>query len=50
MVIPVASPRGDGETLTRVVRDGDTFTEEQLAPVRFVPLIGREGYAGARRR
>ena len=43
MVIPI----GDEHEQTVVVLDrrGDEFVERHLAPVRFVPLIGRAGWA-----
>lgn len=39
-------PAGDGEaqTLWRITRRGDRFEHESLGGVRFVPLIGAEGY------
>ena len=39
-------PRGgrDEQTLIRVTRDRDQYHEEVLGPVRFVPLIGAEGW------
>jgi protein-L-isoaspartate(D-aspartate) O-methyltransferase len=45
LVMPVGAP-GGGQSLVRVTRLGeDDFEQEDLAPVRFVPLIGREGWA-----
>jgi protein-L-isoaspartate(D-aspartate) O-methyltransferase len=45
LVMPVGAP-GGGQSLVRVTRFGkDDFEQEDLAPVRFVPLIGREGWA-----
>jgi protein-L-isoaspartate(D-aspartate) O-methyltransferase len=46
LVIPVGEGRG-GQRLLRVTRrDHDTYDEEELEPVRFVPLIGAEGWEG----
>jgi len=42
MVTPVG-PRGY-QDLVRVVRKGDSFEEERLSPVAFVPLIGEHGW------
>lgn len=42
MVTPIG-PRGY-QDLVRVVRKGDTFEEERLSPVAFVPLIGEHGW------
>ena len=42
MVTPVG-PRG-AQTLVRVIRTGETFKEEQLSAVAFVPLIGQYGW------
>ena len=44
LVMPVGS-RG-GQYLVRIVRHGDDFTRENLAPVAFVPLIGEHGWEG----
>jgi protein-L-isoaspartate(D-aspartate) O-methyltransferase len=47
LVVPVASSRGrgaDGETLTLLVRRGEEIETTAIAPCRFVPLIGAEGY------
>jgi len=41
MVIPVGS--GLAQEIVKIRRDGDTYTEERLLPVRFVPLV--EGIA-----
>ena len=44
MVIPVG-PDESSQVLVRLVRQGeDTFLQETLAPVRFVPLIGEQGW------
>jgi protein-L-isoaspartate O-methyltransferase len=34
----------DEQQMVRVVRQGTQFREERLGPVRFVPLIGAEGW------
>ena len=39
MILPVGPENGD-QTLIRVRRDGQQFTDEVLLPVRFVPLVG----------
>ena len=43
MVIPVGNARE--QSVVVVDRHGDDFDERRLAPVRFVPLIGRAGWA-----
>jgi protein-L-isoaspartate(D-aspartate) O-methyltransferase len=43
LVIPVGS-ESRSQQLVRVRRDGDEFLEEDLGAVRFVPLIGEEGW------
>jgi protein-L-isoaspartate(D-aspartate) O-methyltransferase len=43
MVIPVGPTRFE-QRLVRVTRIDGGFEEEQLEPVRFVPLIGEEGW------
>ena len=50
LVIPVGeSPRE--QRLVRIVRTGDArFEQEELLPVRFVPLIGEEGWEDAHER
>lgn len=45
LVIPVG-PEDRGQELIRVRRSGVDFDEEDLGPVRFVPLIGAEGFEG----
>jgi len=45
LVMPVGSKRG-GQRLVRVERHGDEFRETDLGMVRFVPLIGAEGWSG----
>jgi protein-L-isoaspartate(D-aspartate) O-methyltransferase len=42
LVAPVA--RSHGQVVVRIVRHGDTLTEEPLGAAQFVPLIGRHGY------
>jgi protein-L-isoaspartate(D-aspartate) O-methyltransferase len=56
LVIPVGADPGR-QTLIRVTRQGDSFLEEALTDVRFVPLVGEQGWqppsraaAGALRR
>lgn len=45
MVIPVGSQ--DSQSLVRVTRESESqFTEDALTPVRFVPLIGAQGWPG----
>jgi protein-L-isoaspartate(D-aspartate) O-methyltransferase len=44
MVIPVGGQ--DFQTLNRVTRKGDAFDEEPICSVRFVKLIGQEGWGG----
>jgi protein-L-isoaspartate(D-aspartate) O-methyltransferase len=46
LVIPVG-PRGGPPRLLRVTRTAEGFAEEALGLVRFVPLIGAEGFADA---
>jgi protein-L-isoaspartate(D-aspartate) O-methyltransferase len=42
LVVPAGD--GDAQTLWRITRHGDRFERESLGGVRFVPLIGAEGY------
>lgn len=42
LVMPVGER--DEQNLVRVTRRGGRFVEESLGPVRFVPLIGEEGW------
>jgi protein-L-isoaspartate(D-aspartate) O-methyltransferase len=42
LVIPVGDR--DGQELTVVVRDGDQFSRKAVGGVRFVPLIGDQGW------
>jgi protein-L-isoaspartate(D-aspartate) O-methyltransferase len=42
LVVPVSS--GTAEVLTVFRRDGDVVGGEEIAPCRFVPLIGDEGF------
>jgi protein-L-isoaspartate(D-aspartate) O-methyltransferase len=44
LVIPVSS--NAHQDLRVITRRGDTFEEEDLGPVRFVPLLGKEGWDG----
>jgi protein-L-isoaspartate(D-aspartate) O-methyltransferase len=47
LVVPV---RADGHQDLRVItRRGDSFEEKDLGPVRFVPLLGEEGWAAPER-
>ncbi len=43
LVIPIGEP--EDQHLVVVTRHGDETTERRLGPVRFVPLIGRAGWA-----
>lgn len=44
MVIPVGSDESS-QLLVRLIREDETqFREEDLASVRFVPLIGEQGW------
>lgn len=42
LVAPVL--RSGGQSLLRLTRRGGAFTEDDLGPVQFVPLIGRHGF------
>jgi protein-L-isoaspartate(D-aspartate) O-methyltransferase len=45
LVMPVGAP-GEVQILVRVTRQGEaSWEQESLGPVRFVPLIGEEGWA-----
>lgn len=45
LVLPIGGTRGE-QMLTRVTRIGlRTFSAEDLVPVRFVPLIGQQGWS-----
>ena len=49
LVMPVGAP-GDVQKLVKVTRLGeDDFREEDLGAVRFVPLIGEQGWTDGRR-
>jgi len=48
LVMPLGSP-GGAQRLVRVRRGAGGFEREELEPVRFVPLIGREGWPEERR-
>ena len=44
LVMPLGAP-GGAQNLVKLARAGaDRFTEENLGPVRFVPLIGAQGW------
>jgi len=44
LVMPIGAP-GDMQVLVKVVREGeDVWAQENLGAVRFVPLIGEEGW------
>lgn len=44
IVMPLGAP-GEMQSLFRITRDGeDAWTQDNLGPVRFVPLIGEEGW------
>ena len=45
LVIPVG-PESRRQVLTRVTRQGESFERVALCPVRFVPLIGSQGWPG----
>jgi protein-L-isoaspartate(D-aspartate) O-methyltransferase len=47
LIIPVGN-KVQAQTLTRIPRQGDTFVEEGLEAVRFVRLIGEQGWEGPR--
>ena len=42
LVIPL--DHGDGQVLTLVQREGETFRETTVTDVRFVPLLGKHGF------
>lgn len=42
MVVPVGA--ADSQMLWLVTRRGEDVTREEIAPVRFVPLVGRHGW------
>lgn len=44
MVVPVSAERGNGEMLTLLRRHGEELESEPIAPCRFVPLLGEEGF------
>jgi protein-L-isoaspartate(D-aspartate) O-methyltransferase len=44
LVMPVGREAHDQMLVRLVRRDGDRFEREDLEPVRFVPLIGKEGW------
>ena len=44
LVMPLGAP-GEAQSLIRMAREGeDIWTQQDLGPVRFVPLIGEEGW------
>jgi len=43
LVMPIGSPGGH-QRLVRVRRQGERIEREELEPVRFVPLIGEQGW------
>ncbi|MGC8916072.1 MAG: protein-L-isoaspartate(D-aspartate) O-methyltransferase [Thermoanaerobaculum sp.] len=45
----LVAPVGDlqHQELVRVTRNGDGFITERYGPARFVPLVGKEGFASA---
>lgn len=47
LVVPVGS--AEQQELILVIRDGDRWTEASDGPVRFVPLIGGQGFAESAR-
>ncbi len=48
LVIPVG-PEGGPQDLLRLTRVEDGYTEESLGLVRFVPLIGAQGFLEIKR-
>lgn len=48
LVIPVGDPAKDMQTLMRYTRTETGYEEQNLGPVRFVPLIGVQGVPEAR--
>ena len=45
LVMPVG-PEDGAQRLLRLTRREEGWAEEDLGPVRFVPLIGAEGWPG----
>lgn len=43
LIVPVGVYAG--QTLERWTRNGDDFTKENMAPVAFVPLVGKHGWS-----
>jgi protein-L-isoaspartate(D-aspartate) O-methyltransferase len=43
LVVPIAAEKADMLTLLR--REGEHFEQREIAPCRFVPLIGKEGFS-----
>ncbi len=44
IVVPVSAERGKGEILTLLRRHGEEVRSAPIAPCRFVPLLGAEGF------
>jgi len=44
LVLPIAGEQAD--TLTLLRRRGESYERREIAPCRFVPLIGEEGFEG----
>jgi protein-L-isoaspartate(D-aspartate) O-methyltransferase len=44
IVLPIAGEQAD--TLTLLRRRGESYERREIAPCRFVPLIGEEGFGG----
>jgi protein-L-isoaspartate(D-aspartate) O-methyltransferase len=45
LVIPVGSAQSS-QTLLLITREGDQFRRQELSEVRFVPLVGEQGWPG----
>lgn len=48
LVMPVGATL-EQQSLVRVTREGDSFREESLGDVRFVPLVGEQGWPDGKR-
>ncbi len=44
LVLPIGEP-GRDQMLVLLVRQGDSYTEREQIGVRFVPLVGEQGFA-----
>jgi protein-L-isoaspartate(D-aspartate) O-methyltransferase len=44
LIIPIGSPDGQQRLVKIVRKDAETFEQEDICPVAFVPLIGENGY------